>query len=93
MNKVPSSMDENLSYAEAISGPDSGHWREVIASELKSINANNTWQIISRILHGRHPIGCRWIFKRKFNSDGSIARFKARLVAKGYSQLYDVDYD
>ena len=42
---------------------------------------------------GRQPIGCKWVFKRKLNSDGSIARYKARLVAKGYAQQFGIDYD
>lgn len=42
---------------------------------------------------GRQPIGCKWVFKRKLNSDGSIERYKARLVAKGYAQQFGIDYD
>jgi len=37
------------------------------------------------------PIGCKWVFRRKINPDGST-RYKARLVIKGYAQkegIYD----
>lgn len=37
---------------------------------------------------GAKPIGLRWIFKIKRNSDGSINKYKARLVAKGYVQQH-----
>jgi len=32
------------------------------------------------------------VFKRKYNTDGSIQTFKARLVAKGFTQKEGVDY-
>lgn len=41
---------------------------------------------------GKHAIGCKWVFKLKRNSDGTIARHKARLVAKGYLQREGVDF-
>ena len=43
--------------------------------------------------HGKKPIGLRWIFKLKKNSNGEIAKYKARLVAKRYVQKAGVDYE
>ena len=43
--------------------------------------------------HGKSAIGCKWIYKIKAKSDGSIKRYKARLVAKGYVQEYGIDYE
>jgi len=38
------------------------------------------------------PIGCKWIYKKKINPDGST-RYKARLVIKGYEQKEAIDYN
>jgi hypothetical protein len=43
-------------------------------------------------LHGRHIVGCKWVFKLKQKPDGSIDRYKARLVAKGFTQRHGIDY-
>lgn len=41
---------------------------------------------------GKTPIGYKWVYKVKCNSDDSIERFKARLVAKGYNQREGIDF-
>jgi len=38
------------------------------------------------------PIGCKWVYLRKINPDGST-RYKARLVIKGYEQKEGINYD
>ena len=53
--------------------------------------SNNTW-ILSDLPPGCKFIGCRWIFRKKLKSDGTLDKYKARLVAKGFTQLKDNDY-
>lgn len=49
------------------------------------MEANKTWSVVPLPL-GHHTVGCKWIYKIKHKSDGSIECYKARLVAKGYTQ-------
>ena len=52
--------------------------------ELDALQKNNTWNIVN-LPKGKKAVGCRWVYKVKLKSDGSLERFKARLVAKGYT--------
>nr|KYP40552.1 hypothetical protein KK1_038107 [Cajanus cajan] len=74
--------EDPQSFEEAYT---SQNWREVMDTEMKEIEKNNTWELVD-ILDGVKPIGVKWIFKTKFNEHGQIEKYKARLVAKGYAQ-------
>ena len=76
---------------EAYSSPDADLWKEAVRSEMDSIMSNGTWEIVDHP-YGCKPIGCKWVFKKKLRSDGTIERYKARLVAKGYTQKEGEDF-
>ncbi|CAB4264116.1 unnamed protein product [Prunus armeniaca] len=37
-------------------------------------------------------VSCKWVFRIKRHSDGTIEHYKARLVAKGFHQCPSIDY-
>ncbi|MCO5601998.1 hypothetical protein L7F22_056125 [Adiantum nelumboides] len=67
-------------------------WQEAMDEEMDALYANETWELVP-LPKGKKPIRCRWVYKVKHDSDGSVSRYKARLVAKGYAQTYGIDYE
>jgi len=83
--------DDPLTVADALTSPDADRWHSAMATEINSLMANHTWSLVP-LPHGRQPVTCKWVLRRKLNADGTIARFKARLVARGFSQVPGLDY-
>ncbi|KAA0046732.1 putative mitochondrial protein [Cucumis melo var. makuwa] len=59
--------------------------------ELQALEKTHTWIYVDLPLDKR-SIGCKWIYKIKAHSNGTIEHYKTHLVAKGYSQEYGIDY-
>lgn len=74
-------QDEATTYKQAVHHPQ---WISAMNSELEALKLNNTW-LNHDLPNGKTPIGCKWVFKIKYNVDGSIERHKARLVTKGFT--------
>ncbi|GJT27038.1 reverse transcriptase domain-containing protein [Tanacetum coccineum] len=71
-----SSEQEPVKYYEAIKDK---HWRSAMDSELEALEQNKTWTI-EKLPPKKKALGCKWVFKIKYKSDGTIERFKSRLV-------------
>jgi hypothetical protein len=60
--------------------------------EYRSLMENDTWDLVP-LPKGRKLVRCKWVYRTKYASDGSVERHKARLVAKGFSQVEGIDYN
>ncbi|WVZ72432.1 hypothetical protein U9M48_020896 [Paspalum notatum var. saurae] len=82
-------LSKPLSYRDAILYPE---WQLAMAEEIAALERTGTWDLVPSPSHVR-PITCKWVYKVKTRSDGSLERYKARLVARGFQQEHGRDYD
>jgi Reverse transcriptase (RNA-dependent DNA polymerase) len=59
--------------------------------EHNVLERNQTWKVCY-LSKNKKLVGCKWIYKIKYHSDGTVERYKIRLVAKGYIQTHGIDY-
>lgn len=82
-------IDVTLSNVQdALQDPN---WQQAMNKEYHALIQNGTWSLIPYDSNMK-VVGCKWVFKIKYNPNGSISRFKARLVAKGFHQTLGVDF-
>lgn len=58
-------------------------WKKAMDEEYIGLMDNHTWDLVPRHFN-MHIVDNKWIFRVKFNLDGSVQHHKARLVAKGF---------
>ena len=83
--------DDPNTFAEVMSDVDFKKWLDAMKLEIDSMHSNQVWTLVDPT-EGIVPIGYKWIYKRKIDTDGKVEIYKARLVAKGYSQHEGIDY-
>ena len=76
-----SSIEEPKFYHQAVTD---SKWREAMVAEISALEDNHTW-VLTPLPSYKKTIGCKWVYKVKYRSDGSVERYKARLVAKGFT--------
>lgn len=84
-----SQHDEPRNYKQAITD---AKWVEAMNGELSALEENDTWSITD-FPPVKQAIACKWLYKIKYNTDGSVNRYKARLVIMENRQKYGIDYE
>ncbi|KAL0386013.1 UNVERIFIED_CONTAM: hypothetical protein Sradi_2995600 [Sesamum radiatum] len=50
---------------------DSDKWLEAMKFEMDSMGSNQVWILVDPP-KGARPVGCKWVYKRKFGADGEM---------------------
>ena len=65
------SLEPSTTY-EALSDPK---WKEAMQAEYDALMKKNTWSLVL-ISSSYKPVGCKWVFRTKYNTDGSVSKYK-----------------
>lgn len=67
-------------------------WHLAMADEFNALIGNGTWSLVPP-QPNHNVVDCKWVYRIKQKSDGTVDHYKARLVAKGFHQQAGIDYE
>lgn len=83
--------NKDLTVDEALKSQNRDHWIQAMGRELKSLNANDTWEIVNKP-DETTILNTKRIFKKKGTENGE-RRYKVRLVIQGCAQTKGINYE
>lgn len=89
-SNFPLDVPEN--FKDIYGRPDKDEWFFAVNEELKSMQDNNVWEIVTPP-KGAKLLSSKWVFRTKMDENGNLVRHKARLVVKGFLQKEGIDYN
>ncbi|KAH9684575.1 hypothetical protein KPL70_013597 [Citrus sinensis] len=87
----PSFSTQDLEPVSVKAALTNTKWKMAMQNEYDALQNNGTWTLVPAE-KATKLVGNKWVFRVKYNPDGSISKYKARLVAKGFHQTYGVDF-
>ncbi|KAK9071798.1 hypothetical protein SSX86_008227 [Deinandra increscens subsp. villosa] len=58
-------------------------WHKAMRDEFDALTRNHTWSLVPPD-SAQNVVGSKWVFRIKYNPDGTVERLKARFVAKSF---------
>ena len=63
-------------YKEACNAPDADTWHTTMKSNMDSIYANDTWELVP-LPANKKALPCKWVFRYKYVSGTEKPKYKA----------------
>ena len=84
-------IEEPTTIDNALNSEYSKEWKAVADLEYGALMENQTWNLVEPPKEC-NVIGCKWVFRVKYDGNGNVKYYKGRLVAQGFLQKHGVDY-
>eukprot|EP00253_Pinus_taeda_P021484 PITA_21484 len=78
---IAKDFTEPSTYKEAVKHKE---WQQAMVEEYQAVIDNNTWKLVDCPANVK-PIGCKWVYRIKYNQTGELEKYKARLLAKCFA--------
>ncbi|CAL8150675.1 unnamed protein product [Prunus armeniaca] len=80
--------DDPKSFDQAMKSAQAPLWHKAMLEELNSMAKNGVWTL-TYSTSSRKPIGCKWVFKTKRDSQGRVEGLKALLASRQWYLKFD----
>ncbi len=76
---IVSSLKDPKILVEVLAQTEAQKWQATMEEKMNSLEKNNTW-VLSTLLKDHKPIGDKWVFSPKKNTQGQVVRHNARFM-------------
>eukprot|EP00253_Pinus_taeda_P031045 PITA_31045 len=70
---IENDFTEPSTYKEAVKLKE---WQQAMVEEYQAVIDNNTWKLVD-CPENVKPIGCKWVYRIKYNKKGELGNYKA----------------
>lgn len=64
---IVTSNEDPIHFKDDVLDP---HWNNAMSTEVVALEENDTFEI-TELPPGKVALGCKWVYRMKFNSDGT----------------------
>lgn len=90
-HKIYLAVSQDLEPTNVKAALQDSRWSSVMKEEIEALQRNNTWTLVLTTAATK-IVSNKWVYKIKYNLDGTVSKYKACMVLKGYHQTHGIDF-